>query len=722
MLLSLTLLCFSLHPSFRYQDKVPSEQYFSTDYAELYEDENGWPIDAGSQLPLNQAPIGPYVKIDGSPYDVQPFSYKALPKPLRMEQVVARWQEQYDWYTSHARVMHRTFLEMKKAKHRVNTSDGMSRNRQMSKHLTIWGTEATSAARAKITRQQQEEMSRRKNKSGGSNVHSLSSTWPRTSSAPGAITYFDDDGLDNVDLVDMITESEDSDYAALNSGVRSRRQRRVSTRQSTAAGGGRRLGGRVSARSQRRARRRVTRLLATSDDDFDDDEEDGDGVDGGGWDGVSEDNDDDGVDADSSDDQGSSGSEGIVRGRASRKRNSVEGYADDEDEPRAHKRSSRRGAAQQGNKKRTRKQQQQVKPSRRGRKHADPEGEDELVEYSAPKMPHVSKRTIPLHVDVDREWLMMDTTCDQEYCPQVGDHVLYFPQGHMEHLNLFPEPRRPPWMLFAHRWPVVECRVEKLDFNFPSPMELKKSNSIVVTMTLRLLGRPVRWGNASPGHMYTNFAPPRESRHSQNTDIIFQVMLRNTSAPDFIVPWHVYHRAAAVSWSTGQHFLSYFKELDPVSGEMELKVYPGTVMKVSDRERHDWPQSPWESLQISWNNDTDDASMSRISPWDAEVVYEASEPRPLALPAAQGTCLPDSLIRAVVKEINACMEDDQLDPFAYPVDSQVFADYYCVVQVPVYLDLIRRRLESKFYRQVCIFGATFLYYRTCICAWGMIHS
>jgi hypothetical protein len=291
---------------------------------------------------------------------------------------------------------------------------------------------------------------------------------------------------------------------------------------------------------------------------------------------------------------------------------------------------------------------------------------------------------------------MMHQACDYEYAPQVGDHVLYFPQGHLEHLNAFPESRRPPWMLFSHRWPVVECKILSVEYELPTSAELKKSTSVIAKIGLLLLGRPVKWGNASPGAMYTSFAPPRESRHSQATELVFQVSLRSSSAPDFLVPWHVYMKACSVQWSPGLTFVSYFKEIDG-NGEINMVQYPGTIIKVSDRDRNDWPQSSWECLQITWNNDLDDESVSRISPWDAVA--------PSTMAATQetlSTCLPDTLNKALIAHITKLMDDPQMEAFAYPVDSQVFSDYYCIIPVPMFLDLIKRRLETKYYRQVAM--------------------
>jgi hypothetical protein len=83
--------------------------------------------------------------------------------------------------------------------------------------------------------------------------------------------------------------------------------------------------------------------------------------------------------------------------------------------------------------------------------------------------------------------LQKDAVVDHQYCPQMGDRVIYFPQGHREILSQFVENTIPPWQdkeLFVQRWPLVECEVTGIQFEFPTEQEHKFCNSVVVVVRL----------------------------------------------------------------------------------------------------------------------------------------------------------------------------------------------------------------------------------------------
>ena len=94
---------------------------------------------------------------------------------------------------------------------------------------------------------------------------------------------------------------------------------------------------------------------------------------------------------------------------------------------------------------------------------------------------------IPEDVLVDRAWLQKDHVVDHQYCPQMGDLVVYFPQGHKEILSKFVENSIPPWQdsnLFTRRWPLVECEVTGMSYEFPSEREHQMCTSVVVILKL----------------------------------------------------------------------------------------------------------------------------------------------------------------------------------------------------------------------------------------------
>ena len=76
--------------------EVNDTQYFLSDYSTVIHDRQGWPIDADSQLPLHQAPVGPLCRTDCTPYANQPASFP-LPQPLCREEASANLKELLFW-------------------------------------------------------------------------------------------------------------------------------------------------------------------------------------------------------------------------------------------------------------------------------------------------------------------------------------------------------------------------------------------------------------------------------------------------------------------------------------------------------------------------------------------------------------------------------------------------------------------------------------------------
>jgi PHD-like zinc-binding domain len=72
---------------------------------------------------------------------------------------------------------------------------------------------------------------------------------------------------------------------------------------------------------------------------------------------------------------------------------------------------------------------------------------------------------------VDRDWLLKDACSEQGavYAPQIGDTVVYFPQGHCAQLEMYPQNTTPPWRVTGGH--VAVCTVKELKYGFPSAGE-----------------------------------------------------------------------------------------------------------------------------------------------------------------------------------------------------------------------------------------------------------
>jgi WD40 repeat protein len=132
----------------------------------------------------------------------------------------------------------------------------------------------------------------------------------------------------------------------------------------------------------------------------------------------------------------------------------------------------------------------------------------------------------------------------QTYAPQMGDRVVYFPQGHRAALRLRPQDIEPPWQKFPQNWHMVLCKVDQLEYEFPTPEAVDSDfTSIVCRMKLRIIGIPTEGGvGASASSSAALFTPPAQSitartRHGNNklSNIDFEVLHMFSGIPEFLV-------------------------------------------------------------------------------------------------------------------------------------------------------------------------------------------
>lgn len=328
------------------------------------------------------------------------------------------------------------------------------------------------------------------------------------------------------------------------------------------------------------------------------------------------------------------------------------------------------------------------------------------------------KKTIALDAEVDRKWLQEDRTFDSQYVPQIGDQVIYFPQGHIEVLHQYAESTPPPWHSFPRRWPLVECIVKDLVYEFPSRAEHRRCQSVLAIVTLALVGIPIKHQLTATGEYHVDFVPQRHTRHSATSEpSTFQVTLRNCNLPDYLIPSYLFYRCLRTPWHEGikvavvlSEFIARTSQSPTTTGEIvtyerEDKRYTARVIGLSNLSDN-FPHSPWEALQIQFDDPNAESYHSipieRIAPWEAIPVIDASKTyERSAIKFPRNTIPTDESSRILQSFENLLeIEADFCEPFRYEVDSSIFPEYYCTIPVPMYLDLIQRRLEKDYYRQV----------------------
>lgn len=257
--------------------------------------------------------------------------------------------------------------------------------------------------------------------------------------------------------------------------------------------------------------------------------------------------------------------------------------------------------------------------------YLDVEDADEAISLKHNKKLIVPSRlTVPEGAEVHREWLQVEEQIDQQYCPQIRDRVVYFPQGHSALLSEFPaRDRLLPWNSFHERYPAVECEVRDISFEFPPLAELRRCPSVVATITLVILKTPDKWKlHPKDGTMQIDFLVPRVTRHREGAEHLFTVNIRDwNDVPEFIVPYHLFARALKTPWRAGMEITVDYKatEAEEETTGMSTIRYKGKIKSLS-QSVSEWPNSPWEALEVLW----DTGEEQRLGPWEATLMLDES--------------------------------------------------------------------------------------------------
>ncbi|GLE10143.1 hypothetical protein PINS_up022138 [Pythium insidiosum] len=90
----------------------------------------------------------------------------------------------------------------------------------------------------------------------------------------------------------------------------------------------------------------------------------------------------------------------------------------------------------------------------------------------------------------NRDWLQVENPREMDqYIPQVGDYVVYFPEGHQAFLKHIDSPS-PPFLRLIARFHSVKCRVAAVNYVFPNRHEYAKSRAIRCEISLVVLAAP----------------------------------------------------------------------------------------------------------------------------------------------------------------------------------------------------------------------------------------
>ncbi len=649
-------------------DAVLSDQYFSSDYAEIMHDDEGNALDVGTQLPVHLSPVGILTRIDGAPHDVTPkittypeaFSVDSVLKQLRSieEENKMVWRER-------DRVF-RLFLRNKESG-RTSGPGGASsfRNRRKNRESP------KGAGPGNIL------------SSKGGNIKPFQPLRPRK------INYIEFD----VDQYQPSSDEEaaDSDWDGKSDQAEEVDEDSIDSQEGSIDDDDSRI--RISRRKKgRKLNERSSDLRRSSRhrthvESYDD-------AIGNG--------------------ENDSGSEVFfapssrtnrVGGRRGRKK-SAPHVMDDSNNTKEIISSNEFSAPfwdedyveeeadkeEEGNFEHSQNKKKRGRPAKNGGAKPVKEKNGNKTKRTKRVAADENVSEFDFGISIDRSWLQGDSQLECIYIPQIGDRVVYFPQGHREHLQFFTEDVSPPWNSFPQKWPLVECIIRHIEYRFPGDQELRWTASTVAEITLAIIGTPSRNVFTASGQYHVTFVPPRSTRNNTREQLI-KVTMRNSQLPDFLVLSDVFMKTIRVAWHQGVLISVQYKEHNE-AGEIIFKEYKGKVVSLSNCDP-DWPQSPWEALEVSWE-DTSDV-VDRISPWEAKAVHSSV----VSTQTYSNSQISVADSQKAADEINGLIDKHaDYEAFHYEVDSRIYPDYYSFIALPIYVDLIVRRLQNQYYRQV----------------------
>jgi len=459
--------------------KVKAEQYYSTEMAPTTHDTFGFAIDVATRLPVHLAPRGPVCMQNGTPYDETVVEVQLGPLPEPLDGNGAQQAGNKSRVAELGRILERTYATF-------------VRNKLRGRHPRTLRTTTTSITTNNNVQSHKQSSSSSDSPPGASSSSAAMGASRRYSTVPFDITHYepssdeddgdsdwergqddpeiawagrggvprvprrerghrrvtgqlDDDDEEDDDSDDSNTDSDDDDNTENGSDGnfgRRRSQRRL--RSSRSIGLGRTIGSRKSQRQSRRIR------VITSDDDEDEDEDDNDGRYSSGVDDYHENN----------TRARRSQQPKVVKKPATSSSSSSSNNHHHHHHPDRKQRTGGRTASRR-------------QPNYIGRFEGTP-----------------GNRIVPLGTFIERQWLQEKRQLDYMYVPQVGDRVYYYPQGHQETLQFYPESTSPPWNSFAMKWCAVDCEVRDISYDFPTEGEHYKCPSVIVKLVLALCQIP----------------------------------------------------------------------------------------------------------------------------------------------------------------------------------------------------------------------------------------
>mmetsp|Transcript_45051 Transcript_45051/g.109545 ORF Transcript_45051/g.109545 Transcript_45051/m.109545 type:complete len:2276 (-) Transcript_45051:82-6909(-) len=276
------------------------------------------------------------------------------------------------------------------------------------------------------------------------------------------------------------------------------------------------------------------------------------------------------------------------------------------------------------------------------------------------------------------------------YVPQVGDSVVYIPRAHLETIDDFPS-FVPPWQNWPQEaeWPVVRCFVRGCRYRFPFSDYFRTGQiSVVAILTLEVTGIPELSSDRS-------FPWPKPTFVAPSSSYVFELSLFENNNCDYLVPEVLYtSRLKALEANlrsrngdpTGLEVDMFYERSNNSREDPTMEVWLATIDEIEDdddrRDTH-LRGSGYGVVQVSGDDYSDVAN-----PWELN-----TDGMVLTRPGMSQ----EDKTRVLNALTDICKDETVAEQLTRPVNSQEYYDYDMMVEVPMDVMFIKRRVNSNYY-------------------------
>ncbi|RHY30759.1 hypothetical protein DYB32_004051 [Aphanomyces invadans] len=277
--------------------------------------------------------------------------------------------------------------------------------------------------------------------------------------------------------------------------------------------------------------------------------------------------------------------------------------------------------------------------------------------------------------------------------PQVGDTLMYCPQGHEVFLRSFPSKFQAAYKSLPKPFAVLQCHVLDIQYTFP-PVDLyPQQNRIVMELIMDVVGLPsVYFRNEDDQPSvdvldFGSFVPVNnlfvrdesEARRKWR----FRLQHQPSECAEFLLLEQKYLSGfQAPRWKVGATVQMAYHTMDDHGMIQNTQMDTGKILELSPLDPA--MTSPWECIVVQWENED---TPCRVSPWELE-----SDQTNFAPPAIPNR---PALLQGLmsIRQLSVAAGFNEAVPTSTP-------DYHITIANPMDLSLICQRVESNYFRHV----------------------